>query len=103
MRPCMRPKYIENGVQTTMQDVKFAVRSLRKNPGFALVAVLTLALGIGPTTAVFSAVNTILLSPLPYAPPERWVIFSETPGNMRERTRERDGGYFGRAAGESLD
>src|SRR5690349_24965818 len=86
-----------------MQDVKFAVRSLRKNPGFALVAVLTLALGIGPTSAVFSAVNTILLSPLPYVHPEQLVIVSETLANMGEVTGRKDEGYLGMAEGEYLD
>jgi len=85
---------------TRMQDLKFAVRSLRNNPGFALIAVLTLALGIGPTTAVFSAVNTIVLSPLPYAHPEKLAIVSESLANMREVTKEND---FGMAAGEYLD
>src|SRR6185312_4460646 len=75
----------------------------RKNPGFALVAVLTLALGIGPTTAVFSAVNTILLSPLPYAHPEGLVILSETLANMGEMAGAKDEGYLGMAAGEYLD
>src|SRR4051812_12128245 len=83
-----------------MQDLKFAVRSLRNNPGFALIAVLTLALGIGPTTAVFSAVNTIVLSPLPYAHPEKLAIVSESLANMREVSKESD---FGMAAGEYLD
>jgi predicted permease len=58
-------------LSTVVQDMKFAVRTLGRTPAFAAVAVLTLALGIGATTAIFSIVHGVLMKPLPYANPER--------------------------------
>jgi putative ABC transport system permease protein len=64
-------------LESFAQDVRYGVRSLVKNPGFAIVAILTLALGIGANTAIFSVVNGVLLKPLPFDHPEEIVWFQD--------------------------
>ncbi|MFN2567400.1 MAG: ADOP family duplicated permease [Gemmatimonadaceae bacterium] len=81
-------------VDSARQDLRYAVRVLRRSPGFAAAAVVTLALGIGANAAIFSLVNAVLLRPLPYHEPERLVRLWETTPQGAQRNVVSPGNYL---------
>ncbi|WP_348263831.1 ABC transporter permease [Telmatobacter sp. DSM 110680] len=82
----------ENSVRTFFSDLHFAARQLRNHPGFAVIGILTLALGVGASTAIFSAINPILFKPLPYPNPGRILMIWST--NQGARSEVSFGTYY---------
>jgi predicted permease len=70
-------------MSTVFNDFRYAIRQLKKSPGFAAIAIITLTLGIGANTAIFSVVNAVLLNPLPYSEPDRVVVLFHDKPNFR--------------------
>src|SRR5580765_2768855 len=77
IKEACRAQLCVNWLENLARDMRYGARQLRKNPGFTAVAVLTLALGIGASTAIFSVCEAVLLKPLPYSDPDRIVMLWE--------------------------
>jgi predicted permease len=90
-----RAERMSDRIDEWRQDVRYAFRTLRRSPGFALVSLITLAVAIGANTAIFSVARAVLLKPLPYGSPESLVaIFESWPGNPGEHTPLSPANFF---------
>ena len=85
-------------MESLLQDIRYRIRTVRASPGFTAISVLTLALGIGATTAIFSVVYGVLLRPLPYPRPDRLVAVYEVSSTGRPN-RLADPGSSGHESG----
>lgn len=96
---------IASSIETTGQDLRYALRGFRRSPGFALTAILSLALGIGASVSIFTVADSLLLRPLPYRDPSRLVMLWEanrqrgvehqvaSPGNYLDWKAQNDHGH----------
>src|SRR5204863_3542685 len=85
-------------METLGQDVRYALRNLRRTPGFAAIAVITLALGIGASTAIFSVIDNVLMEPFPYPDADRLMSLQ-----IHDTERNEPGGRAGFQGPEFLD